>query len=320
MRRHIAIVAADHLDADAEPVEVVDRALRVRLGRVVEDEKAAKGHVPFVVAAVVLLRADLPGRHGQNTEAFGALGLEDILQFRTPLRIQRDIDAPAFERRADVEHVRERALGDDEMLRRRVVRRHDDGEPAAQEVVGDFVDLGEAAGRQPGALACGHDRGIERVLDAGLERRVEKGEPANLIRRPISGVQDVAQNDGALGQRARLVGAKDVHAAEVLDGVEAADDDAAFAHRPGAGGEGHADDRRQQLRRQPDRKRHGEQQRLDHRAVEKQVHRQHEQDDDDHHADEQIAELPHAAREIGLGRARPQPCRDRPELGPAAGL
>ena len=50
----------------------------------------------------------------------------------------------------------------------------------------------------------------------------------------------------------------------------------------------------------------------------KQVHRQHEQDDDDHHADEQIAELPHAAREVGLGRARPQPCRDRPELGPAA--
>ena len=174
--------------------------------------------------------------------------------------------------------------------------------------------------RQPGALARGHDRGIERVLDAGLERRVEKGKPANLIRSPISGVQHIAQNDGALGQRARLVGAQDVHAAEVLDGLEAADDDAAFAHGPGAGGEGHADDRRQQLRRQTDRQRHGEQQRLDHRAVEKQVHRQHEQDDDDHHADQQIAELPHAAREVGLGRARAQPCRDRPELGPATGL
>ena len=53
MRRHVAIVAADHLDADAEPGEVVDRALRVRLGRVVEDKKAAKGHVPLVVAVIV---------------------------------------------------------------------------------------------------------------------------------------------------------------------------------------------------------------------------------------------------------------------------
>ena len=133
-------------------------------------------------------------------------------------------------------------------------------------------------------------------------------------------VQDVAQNDGAFGQRARLVGAKDIHAAEVLDRVQAADDDATLAHGPGTGGKGHADDRRQQLRRQADRERHGEQQGLDHRAVEKQIHRQHEQDDDDHHADEQIAELAHAAREVGLGRPRSQPCRDRPELGPAAGL
>ena len=68
-----------------------------------------------------------------------------------------------------------------------------------------------------------------------------------------------------------------------------------------------------------DRERGREQQRLDHRAVEQQVHRQHEQHDDDHHADEQIAELPHAAREVGLGRARPEPSRDRPELGLAPG-
>ena len=78
-----------------------------------------------------------------------------------------------------------------------------------------------------------------------------------------------------------------------------------LAHGPGAGGQGHADDRRQQLRRQADRERDGEQQRLDHRAVEQQVHRQDEQDDDDHHADQQVAELAHAAREVGLGLARP---------------
>src|SRR6187551_3206520 len=88
------------------------------------------------------------------------------------------------------------------------------------EVVGDFVNLRESLGRQPSARACGHDRGIERVLNAGLECRVEKGEPANLVRSPVTGIKDVAQNDGAFGQRARLVGAQDVHAAEVLDGLQ----------------------------------------------------------------------------------------------------
>ena len=77
----------------------------------------------------------------------------------------------------------------------------------------------------------------------------------------FAGVEDVAQDDRAFGQRARLVGAQDVHAAEVLDGVEPAHDDAALAHRPGAGGERDADDRRQQFRRQADGQRHGEEQR-----------------------------------------------------------
>ena len=61
-------------------------------------------------------------------------------------------------------------------------------------------------------------------------------------------------------------------------------------------------------------------QRLDHRTVEKEIHRQHEEDDDDHHADQQVAELPEAAREVGLGRARAEPSGDRAERGAAPGL
>ena len=139
------------------------------------------------------------------------------------------------------------------------VLRHDDGEPAAKEVVRDFVDLREAVRRQAGALARGHDRGIERIFDAGLECRIEKGKPADFIRWPIPRVQGTVENDGALGQRAGLVGAQNIHAAEVLDRFQPADDDAASAHGPGAGGQGHADDRRQQLRRQADRERNGKQ-------------------------------------------------------------
>ena len=93
-----------------------------------------------------------------------------------------------------------------------------------------------------------------------------------------------------------------------------------LAHRARAGRQRDADDRRQQLRRQPDRQRHREEQRLDGRPAEQQVHRQHEEDDDDHHPDQQVAELPDAAREVGLGRPRPQPRGDGAELGPTAGL
>ena len=50
------------------------------------------------------------------------------------------------------------------------------------------------------------------------------------------------------------------------------------------------------------------------------VHHQHEQNDDDHHPEQQIAELPYAAPEFGLGRARLEPRDDRAEGGPASGL
>src|SRR5581483_3220338 len=105
------IVAADHLDADAKPVEVVNRALRVRLGWVVEHEKAAERHILLVVTTVALLGADLPGRHLQNTAAFGPFPLEALLQLRAVLSIQWHIDAAELKRRAVVEHVRECALG-----------------------------------------------------------------------------------------------------------------------------------------------------------------------------------------------------------------
>ena len=162
MRRHIAIVSADHLDADAEPGEIVDRALRVRLGRVGEDQKAAKRHVLFVIAAVVRLRRDPACRHSQDPEPLGPFGLEDRIELGAQFGRERDIDAIAFERRADVEHVGERALGDDEVLRRIAVFRHDDGEPAAKEVVGDFVDLGEAAASS-GPRSCPRPRSRHRA-------------------------------------------------------------------------------------------------------------------------------------------------------------
>ena len=57
-----------------------------------------------------------------------------------------------------------------------------------------------------------------------------------------------------------------------------------------------------------------------HRPAKKLVHRQHEQNDDDHHPDQQVAELADAPPEFRLGRARLDPRYDRAEGGPASGL
>ena len=156
------------------------------LGRVVEDEKTAKGHLPFIVTVIVRFRGDPACSHGENTKALGALGLEDRLERRTRPVIQRNLDAVPLEGRADVEHVRERALGDEQVLAGRGFLGDDDGEPAPHEVVGNFVDLVDAGRGQSGALACRHDRRVKRVRDPGFEGRVEKGEPSDSIRWPVS--------------------------------------------------------------------------------------------------------------------------------------
>ena len=91
MRRDVAIVAADHLDADAEVREVADRLLRVRLGRIGEEQEAGKGHPALVAVDVAFFRCDLACRHGEDAESFRALRLVESLKFRLPVRRERNI-------------------------------------------------------------------------------------------------------------------------------------------------------------------------------------------------------------------------------------
>ena len=100
-----------------------------------------------------------------------------------------------------------------------------------------------------GAAACGHDRDIERIFDAVLERRVEEGKLAEFGGWSIVRIQRTIENDGTLCQGTGLVGAQNVHAAKILDGFQAADEDAPPAHIAGARGQSYADDRWQQLGR-----------------------------------------------------------------------
>ncbi len=320
MARHEAVVPRDDLDLDVELREIAEHARRVGLGRVEEEQEAREDHLRLVVAAI-----GAPGRDGARGESEHA---EARLALRLVVRRelggdggrQRKHGAVALDLRADREHVRERALRDDEVPGGVAALGHDDRQALPQEVVRDLVDLGVAGGRKPRVLPRRDDRGVDRVVDSRLEGGVQERELADGRRRDALRIGRVLEDDRPLGQRAGLVGAQHVHAAEVLDRVEPTDDDALPAHGARAGRERHADDRGQEFGREPDGERDREEERLDERTVEEQVHRQDEEDHHDHRADQEVAELPEPVGEVGLRRPRAQSRRDRAERRAPPGL
>ena len=211
-----------------------NRPLRLRLRWIEEHQKAAKDHISLVPAIVVGPRGNAARSKRQNPETFRTLGLEDRVEFGARGVIHRHLHAVAVERGADVQHVRERPLGHEQVASGCSILRHHDGQPAPHEVVRDLVDLGQAAGCQRDALACLDNGRIEGILDTGLKGCIDIGEPAHFVRRAVRRIKHLAQDDGALSQCAGLVGTKNVHAAEILDCIKAPHDHSTLAHRTGA--------------------------------------------------------------------------------------
>ncbi|MFT4197206.1 MAG: hypothetical protein QM601_04740 [Pseudoxanthomonas sp.] len=191
---------------------------------------------------------------------------------------------------------------------------------AALEIVGDLVELARRVRINALVPAARRHRLVQRVADAGLQAGVVHRQAQHLRRRPALRIDSAVQLDHAVGQGAGLVGAQHVHAAEVLDRVEALDDHPFARHRPRAVREGDRQDRRQQLRRQPHRQRGGEQQGVDGRPVQEQVDRQHRHHHAEHQPHQQGAEAVQAALELGFRRAQPQPVGDAAEHAGAAGV
>ncbi len=89
---------------------------------------------------------------------------------------------------------------------------------------------------------------------------VEERQPHHAVRLGAVHIDCLIQPHHPFGQRTGLVGAEHIHAAEVLDGAEPPDDHAALCHLLCSMRKRHADDGRQQLRRQPNRQRQRKQQ------------------------------------------------------------
>ena len=121
------------------------------------------------------------------------------------------------------------------------------------------------------------------------------------------------------GQRSRLVAAKHVHAAEIVDGRLPLDDHLLARHAQGAVREGDRHDHRQELGRQSDGERQREQEELQQRSMEEVVDEDHEQDEKDRRLHDHHAELLDAGRKGGRRRRLLERAGDRTELSFAPG-
>ena len=128
------------------------------------------------------------------------------------------------------------------------------------------------------------------------------------------------EHDFIEGQRAGFIGAKNVHRPEVLNGVQALDDDFLFRHGNRALGEIDRDNHGQHLRRQADCDRKRKKQGLNRIAIFNHVNQKNNGDEPQHHPDHEPDKTVNALFEIGLLADGRQPLGDFAELGFGAGL
>ena len=304
-----AVVPGDELRGDAEVEEPLERLGDPGPERVVEDQQAQEGHPRLVALVNPGLGAHVPIGDPQGAQALAAELGEEPLDLRAQ-RVQiHHVARPRLGGRADFQHARQRPLGHQQVL---PAPGDQHAESLADEIVGLLVELA-VAGRLRARL--GDDGRVDRVGVARLEGGVEIGVEARPLARLAAGIDDRVQPHLALGQRAGLVRAEHVHAAEVLDGRQPADDDPLPGHAPRPVGQVDADDRREQLRGQPDGDRHGEEERLQDRPVQGDVDGEDGQDQQQGHLQQQVAEVADAALEPGLRRPEPERPGDPAEFG-----
>jgi len=127
------------------------------------------------------------------------------------------------------------------------------------------------------------------------------------------------QADLGFGQRAGLVRAQYIHAAEVVDRAEPLDDDMRAGHAQGAARERDRDNHRQQFGCEPDREGDGKWKARKPGPVEQQIDQQHEQHQDLGEPDDQQPEPAGALIERGGRRRPPQRAANLAKLGCQAG-
>ena len=176
--RHQGVVAGDDLQGNPEFLHLPDDFGDPRLGRIIDQQKAHKGHTGFVVLADVSLRSNLPIGDPQGAQALLAELGKVLLNLR-PAPASRGWLCPAgvLDLGTDRQHVAERPLGDHQVGL--ALFGHQDGKALADEIVRHFVQLAVAG--DIGAAITAH-RLVDGIGETALERRIQVGVIGHLIR------------------------------------------------------------------------------------------------------------------------------------------
>ena len=132
---------------------------------------------------------------------------------------------------ASREHLFDSALADEDM--NPVITPKNDRHPPPLEVERHLVDLLEPLLDLEAALEFDvlEDCDVEQVLEAGLVETVQIGVFEDAVRVAAPDIEVALENNAILRERAGLVRAQHVHGPEVLDRIEALDDDFPARHR-----------------------------------------------------------------------------------------
>jgi hypothetical protein len=310
---HQVVVAGEHLDRHATVAQRAEGLLHTAQRRIEKRHEAGHRERPLVVPPVSGLGGDARVRHPEHA---GAGRAEAPIRRLDPLArgiVQSVHGAVRLVRHAQRQDPLGRALADEQP---RVAVLDHDREPATLEVERHLVDL-RVAGDV--TRAGGKDGPVEGTLDARLVRAVHVRQLEGAGRRAAERIEALLEDHLAAGEGARLVAAQHIHAAEIFDGFQMADDHLSPGHVHRAVDQGDRRDHGQELRREADGQRDREEQRLEGRMSEDDPGQDDEQDEQDDGPHDEQRELPRAALELRLGRARGQTRRDVAECGLRAG-
>ena len=213
------VVPGQHLHRDAGVAQRRERDARGFLRRVEKRDVAKKREAGFVGCRVrCRARRQLLERDRDHAEAVLVQLARDRPQLVLVTPLDRDADAALVRVVAGGEHLVDRALADEVVLR--VVGGADDDRHAAPlEIERDLVDLGVPHPRPDVGVKLGvrQHRLVQQVAQSRLEEAVEAGELEHAARLLPEDVHVPLEQHAILRQRAGLVGGEHVHRAEVLD-------------------------------------------------------------------------------------------------------
>src|SRR5579871_1481354 len=247
--RHVLVIAGHDDHGNAVFLQRIENCRDPLLGRVEECRKPGQRHLLLRRQRVSGLLLYLADGDSEGAESVGTQLLEGLLRLGSPAFIERLGNPVNDDSPADTKNALRLAFSNKEVLTTAV---HHDRKALAVEVEGDLVYL--PIFRDRGVLML-QDCVVQRALDARLKVTVQVDEAEDVLVVLTVYVHVAVKHNLALGQCSRLIAAKNLDAAEVLNCRKLFDQNLLPGHPARALRQGNRDDHWHHLRRHTDSQR-----------------------------------------------------------------